>query len=454
MTLRVVRCLAASALCAVVLAGSLAGAARGSDRRGSDIIRGEPVDRTSIDLTATYRVDATLSWADATIEARTVLDVTNTSGGPIDRVELNTVAGPLGDMEILKAQVDKQPVSVTVDEQTIVVPLGGNLPKGAGTTVLIRYRATFGEDTGGLTEIFAKSDGMIAAYRWIPWISRKREWRSVAVGDPYFTALSPRVEVTLTTDRPLVVVTSAKRLATEALTQSYVARNVRDFNFTAAPDYQVLRGRSIDGDTRFMVYSRTASAGRRQQIMDWARRAFHAFEGRVGQYPYPRYVISEAPGNSGLESPGLTWIGRHAISGGNASFLTVHETGHQWFYAVVGNDQPREPFADEGVVEFLTRWHQGTFRASQCAKDRLDGSTFAYGDCFYEVVYVQGASFLNGIRGDIGSNRFWAALRGYWQAHKFEFGGTFELLEALRVAAKDAGVNLRPRLHDRFPSLY
>jgi hypothetical protein len=121
---------------------------------------------------------------------------------------------------------------------------------------------------------------------------------------------------------------------------------------------------------------------------------------------------------------------------------------------VVGNDQPLEPFADEAVTEFLTRTHMGNFRPSHCPTERLDGSTYAYGDCFYEVVYVQGANFLNGIRADMGTSRFWRALRGYWRSNRFAFGGTFELLEALRVAAADAGVNLRPRLRDRFPSLY
>ena len=451
-TTRVARRFGLVLLALAAIATTSPAPALGADRR-SAIIEGKEVRRSSINLRATYDVDATISWAGRSITARTVLQVTNTSGSAIDRLELNTVAGPLGGMDILGAKVDGKPVSVNVSGQTILVPFGGVLPKGASATVLIRYRARFPERTGGLSWIFAKADGILAAYRWIPWISRKRTFRNVEVGDPYFTAVSPRLRVSLTFDRPLVIVTNGRQVSADGLTRTFVAEDVRDFNFTAAPDFRRVRGRSPDGQTAIIVYTRTSET-RRRQILAWARTAFNAFENQIGRYPYPRYVISEAPGPSGLESPGLSWIGARAIGGSNARFLTIHETGHQWFYAVVGNDQPLEPFADEAVTEFLTRTHMGNFRASRCPTQRLDGSTYAYGDCFYEVVYVQGANFLNGIRADMGASRFWRALRGYWRSNRFSFGGTFELLEALRIAAADAGVNLRPRLRDRFPSLY
>ena len=32
--------------------------------------------------------------------------------------------------------------------------------------------------------------------------------------------------------------------------------------------------------------------------------------------------------------------------------LISHETGHEWFYAAVGNDQYEEPWLDEGFAEF------------------------------------------------------------------------------------------------------
>jgi hypothetical protein len=108
------------------------------------------------------------------------------------------------------------------------------------------------------------------------------------------------------------------------------------------------------------------------------------------------------------------------------------------------------------VTDFLTRWYRDQFRDSRCARNRLDGSVYDYGTgtCLFEVVYVQGANYLNEIRQDIGSGRFWGGLRAYYRDHRFGQGSTFELLEVLRRRAQNAGVNLLPRYRDRFPSLY
>jgi aminopeptidase N len=36
---------------------------------------------------------------------------------------------------------------------------------------------------------------------------------------------------------------------------------------------------------------------------------------------------------------------------------TAHEVGHQWFYSLVGNDQARDPWLDEG----LATWAQARY---------------------------------------------------------------------------------------------
>lgn len=92
---------------------------------------------------------------------------------------------------------------------------------------------------------------------------------------------------------------------------------------------------------------------------------------------------------------------------------------------------------------------------SNCAKDRVDRGIVGYdGSCFYEVVYVQGASFIDRLRKDVGYQRFWAAVRDYWNSNQFKFGGTVELLESLRVAADQANVQDYSRYSSRFPRYY
>lgn len=416
----------------------------------SAIVEGS-VDRSSIDLEATYDVEATLDWAARAIDARTELVVRNTSGGSIDRLELNSLAGALGNMQIRASRVDGRHVNVDVIDQTMMVSLGGILPAGASVTVFIRYTATFRSNAEGRNYFFTSAGGILSVHRWIPWVSRRTPFWSAERGDPFTTAVSPQVNVTLSADRDLTYATTGAPTGREGHTQSFVARDVRDFNFTAAPDFEKLKGRSVDGDTKIVVYSKTLPRG---LMMDYARRSIAAFESRVGQYPYGRYTVSESSGGVAMESPGHIWIPR-GTPDWNIPFLVVHETGHQWFYSVVGNDQVRQPFADEAMTEFLTRWFMGQFRASRCDKGRLDRGIAGYsGSCFYEVVYVQGANFIDRLRADVGDQRFWAAVRDYWNGNQFKFGGTVELLEDLRVAAKAADVNVMSRYSARFPRYY
>ena len=82
----------------------------------------------------------------------------------------------------------------------------------------------------------------------------------------------------------------------------------------------------------------------------------------------------------------------------------------------------------------------------------LDGPIGAYSrTCYYEVVFVQGGLLLDQLRQRIGTDRFWAAMRGYLEDNRHGIGGTRQLLEALREATK---VNLLPTLRSRFPDLY
>ncbi len=450
MTFAMRRALLVVLVLVTVLPAATAEARTGGRSRGSAITGGD-VDRTSIYLRATYDADLDLEWSTGRVAVRSEMRVTNTSGGPIDRLELNTVAAALGNMDLIETTVDGRAVEVTVSEQTLIVRLGGVLPEGASATVLIRYRATLRDAVSGRSWMFSRANGIRSVHRWIPWVSRKRPFFSADAGDPFFTALSPEVNVSLTADRALTYATTGWSTGSDGNTRHFRATDVRDFNFTAAADYGKTQGYSRDGQTRIVVYSRSFS---RSGILADARSALAAFEAKLGQYPYPRLTISEASGGTGMESPSHIWISATDPDYLHR-FVTVHEVGHQWFYAVVGNDQPREPFADEAVTEFLTRWYLDSFRGSSCAKDELDRSIYGYsGGCFYETVYVGGAYFLNELRQDISSTRFWSALRGYYQDHRFGFGGTYELLQRLKKAANAAGVDVMPRYRDRFPSLY
>jgi aminopeptidase N len=445
------------ALLALVLAGAMIGcpspvrpeALTLAPDVAGDLVPGA-VGRTSVDLDATYDARLKLSWSNRRIRVDATLTIRNTSGGSIDRVELNTIAARLGSIRLDPVTVDGVAVKATRSDQTIVVPLGGILPDGGTTVVRVRFGADLRTNLSGSNWLFAKANGIADLYRWLPWVSRKTAFDRPNHGDPFVTPSSRLVRVKVVTDRKLVLATTGDRTAVspDGLTQTFVARNVRDFTVTAATDYRTT-SRTV-GDTIVRVFYRPGAPA--SAILDAAADAFAAIEARLGPYPYPVFKVVQSAGAYGMESPGLIWIPT-GVARSNLRYLAAHETAHQWFYGVVGNDQARQPFTDEAAADFMARFVTGTKRASRCPTGLLDRTIYeSTTRCYYEKIYIQGGNLLDAARKAMGSTAFWAALKGYVADHRFGLSDTKTLLQALDDGtAKD----LRDLLFaPRFPRYY
>ena len=109
----------------------------------------------------------------------------------------------LGALDLRSVTVDGKATSAHIDGQTIVVPLGGVLPDGAATTVVVRFAARLRSSIAGSNWLFTRANGIVDMHRWIPWISRKRRFERPNHGDPFVTPVSPRVTVRIRTDVPV-----------------------------------------------------------------------------------------------------------------------------------------------------------------------------------------------------------------------------------------------------------
>ena len=405
------------------------------------------MDRTSIALVATYDVSASIGYASRSISLDETVEVRNASGGPIDRVELNTVIARIGALRLGSVTVDGAPSAARVADQTIIVPLGGILADGAAVTVRLTLAATLRADLAGSNWLFTRTNSVINAYRWIPWISLARPFDRPNYGDPFFTASSPHVRVAITTDRPLVIAATGERVSSSGLTQVFEAANVRDFVLAASPSYAVT-SRKV-GSVTVRVYSLPGYPT--GTIMDYATGAIAREGALAGAYPYASFSVAQSAGGYGMEGPQTIWI-PGGLSGRQLHWLVYHETAHQWFYGIVGSDQANQPFADEAAADHLARTASGLWRSSTCATARLDLSIYRYSSaCYFEDIYVQGSLLLDRVRTAVGTDAYWQAIRDYLAAHRFGIGSTRSLLEVLQAHAT---VHLEPILAPRFPSLY
>ncbi len=128
------------------------------------------------------------------------------------------------------------------------------------------------------------------------------------------------------------------------------------------------------------------------------------FASWYGPYPWPAYHLSITPDLSGgIEFP------MHVLQGpGTQGRTTPHEVAHMWFYGLVGNDQGRDPWLDEG----LATWAEGRFLGTLPAMRGRDVPAAGRGRAaepltywaahpraYYRSVYVQTAAALSRIGG-------------------------------------------------------
>jgi hypothetical protein len=116
--------------------------------------------------------------------------------------------------------------------------------------------------------------------------------------------------------------------------------------------------------------SATSGSGRNPSCHGYGWRC-QSYSTRFGPYPWSTYtaaVVSDfAVG--GYEYPTLVFLGSAS------EHQAAHETAHQWFYSLVGNDQARDPWLDEALAAWsetaVEPTHSLAFFQSQPIADAL-----------------------------------------------------------------------------------
>jgi hypothetical protein len=177
-----------------------------------------------------------------------------------------------------------------------------------------------------------------------------------------------------------------------------------------------------------------------------AVRVIEADSRRFGTYPWPAYTLAIEPGlRGGVEYPS------HVMQGpGTLGRTTSHEIGHQWFYALVGNDQGRDPFLDEALATWAEWRYEGTLATMGAAAIPADvrgdaGEAMPFWNSregeYYLGVYVQGAQALAAL-GD--PDLVDCALRLYAAVDAYRIARPKDLIAALGAVFPGAAAAVAP----------
>ena len=170
------------------------------------------------------------------------------------------------------------------------------------------------------------------------------------------------------------------------------------------------------------------------------------FAGTYGAYPWPTFNLAITPDlGGGIEFPSNVLQGP-----GTIGRTTPHEVAHMWFYGLVGNNQGRDPWLDEGLASWAEFRFEGTIGANQNKSIPGDAAGLAgepmtywegHKSSYYRGVYVQGAVAL----ASLGTpEQVDCALRHYVAANAFGIARPDDLYAALEVVFPDARARLAP----------
>ena len=146
-------------------------------------------------------------------------------------------------------------------------------------------------------------------------------------------------------------------------TFAYHAEDVHDFAWTASPDFLERRARFEEPglppvEMRLLLQPEHAAQADRH--FDATRTTLRYYGQWYGPYPYGYITIVDPAwqsGTGGMEYPtlftaGSRWLAPKAVT--TPEGVTVHEAGHQFWYAIVGNNEFESAWLDEGFNTFST----------------------------------------------------------------------------------------------------
>ena len=281
------------------------------------------------------------------------------------------------------------------------------------------------------------------------WLAYQRGW----VGEHFSHALAGyTVELTLTNPPSGIVVAASapveQDVASElgADTYRFHLPLARSFALAISPDFHVFRTTVDAVEVISYAYPETLAAGER--ALQVTADALALYSEWFGPYPHPTMSVVQVSFPDGLEFDGLYFLSEQYYWGypvnpdrlvaaqNYLTFIAAHETSHQWWYALTGNDQAIEPWLDETfatytellfyehyypeLVEWWWAFRVDYYKPRDCC---VNFTIFQYGDvrAYINAVYLRGVYFMQELRELMGNEAFFAALKTYAKRHRGGF---------------------------------
>ena len=263
-------------------------------------------------------------------------------------------------------------------------------------------------------------------------------------GDPFFSAVA-KFCVSITAPKNLIAAMSGLSEREElegdtAITRAQIKR-ARDFAIVLG-EFAVLE-EEVDG---ILIRYYHTECDEPEKNLQTAVDSIKTFNELFGKYPYKSFSVVQTPFlHGGMEYPGLVMIS-DMLDGACFREVIIHETAHQWWYAVVGVNQVRHAWIDETLAEFSTTLffehnpdygvtyeqriasalsaytlfadlyrHKPNFSTAMCRHL----SEFRSAREYVYLTYVKGQIMMDALRAQIGADAVIQGMRYLYEQNKF-----------------------------------
>lgn len=432
------------------------------------------------DMSATARVqlDYINSYQDALSEIKFHLYPQFFKEGATDtvvsRTKLNE-AYPNGmsyaEFEVTRVQVENVDSSVVYSEEfnsILDVKLNKTLMPNERTQIIIDYSFTlpncehrfgYGENTINIANfypiacVYENGEFNVSPYN--------------SNGDPFYSEMS-NYHVTITADSDLVVAGTGEKVgenvSSAQITTSFSASAVRDFALVLSDKFSVIEEKVDNTNIYYYYFDDENSSSNLKAGVD----AIKTFSSLFGDYPYKTFSIVKTDFvYGGMEYPNLIMISADVSDPDDYKNVIVHETAHQWWYGMVGNDEFLYPWLDEALTEYSSilfyDYNDGyNFTHTEmviACKDNYSLFITVYEDVLGTIdtsmrainlydtepeytycTYVKGVLMCDSLYQVVGEKKFIASLKTYFEENKYKNATPDNLISAFE---SECGVELK-----------
>jgi hypothetical protein len=250
------------------------------------------------------------------------------------------------------------------------------------------------------------------------------------------------------------------------LTWRYRAENVRDVAWATSAKYLWDAANAAVGDANgdgrpdtsaiYSFYRPERRISHWDQSARYSKYSIEFYSRFLAPYPYPHMTAVDGPTScGGMEYPMMTCIGGQWDTLGLYE-VTTHEIGHMWFPMMVGSDEKRYAWMDEGLTQFdqsqsMDDFFKGFDDEARNRKNYLDFAEtenevelMRHGDRYpnypsYGVAsYYKPATILVALRGVLGPEIFHKAYTEYIHRWAFKHPSPYDFFHTFEdVSGKD-----------------